>query len=76
MEREMDQFLVLEQKIDALIEYIKRLKEENESMREKIRVQEDRITDLNSEIEKLRTERNQVGQRIMSILEKMEKIEL
>ena len=74
-EEEIDQFQLLEQKIDKLITTIKSLKTERESLNEKLQIQEEKLTDLTREVEGLKSGRDKARQRIVSLLEKIEQIE-
>lgn len=74
-EEEIDQFQLLEQKIDKLITTIKSLKTEKESLNEKLQIQEEKLTDLTREVEGLKSGRDKARQRIVSLLEKIEQIE-
>jgi len=74
-EEEVDQFQLLEQKIDKLITTIKSLKAERESLNEKLQIQEEKLTDLTREVEGLKSGRDKARQRIVSLLEKIEQIE-
>ena len=73
-EEEVDQFQLLEDKIDNLIEIIKSLKKEKESFTEKFQIQEEKLTDLTREVEGLKSSRDKAKQRILSLLEKMEQV--
>jgi len=73
---EIDQFQVLEEKVDSLIQMVTEVKRERESMLEKLHIQEEKIADLTSEVEALRGVRDKAKQRILSLLEKMEQLEL
>ena len=74
-EEEIDQFQLLEQKIDKLITTIKSLKTEKESLNEKLQIQEERLTDLTREVEGLKSGRDKARQRIVSLLEKIEQVD-
>ena len=50
---DMDQFQLLEEKVDSLIKYIASLKKEKESLAEKLHIQEEKLTDLMHEVEEL-----------------------
>ena len=78
MEREggTDLFELLEKKIDSLIEHIHLLQDERNTLLEKIKVQDERIALLDKESEALKSTRNAVRQRISSLLQKMENLEL
>ena len=71
-EEEADQFQLLEEKVDGLIEKAVGLKAENVALEEKLRVEEGKVSDLSAKIEKLNSGRNDAKQKIMSLLEKME----
>jgi uncharacterized coiled-coil DUF342 family protein len=73
---EMDQFQVLEEKVDFLIKSVSSFKKEKDSLLEKIQIQEERIADLTGELENLRASRDKAKQRIFSLLEKIEQAEL
>ena len=73
---EMDQFQVLEAKVDSLIKFTHSLKKEKESLVEKLNFQEEKIADLKSELETLKGSRDKAKQRVLSLLEKLEQIEI
>ncbi|MBC8179335.1 MAG: cell division protein ZapB [Deltaproteobacteria bacterium] len=73
-EEGVDQFQLLEDKIDNLIEMIKSLKKEKESFAEKFQIQEEKLADLTKEVDGLKSGRDKAKQRILSLLEKMEQI--
>ena len=73
-EEGVDQFELLEDKIDNLIEMIKILKKEKESFAEKFQIQEEKLADLTKEVEGLKSGRDKAKQRVLSLLEKMEQI--
>jgi chromosome segregation ATPase len=73
---EMDQFQVLEARVDSLIKFTQSLKKEKESLLEKLHIQEGKIADLNSELETLKGSRDKAKQRVLSLLEKLEQIEI
>jgi len=73
---EMDQFQVLEAKVDSVIKFAQQLKKEKESMLEKLHIQEEKIADLTSELENLRNSRDKAKQRVLALLEKLEQIEI
>jgi uncharacterized coiled-coil DUF342 family protein len=76
MGEEMDQFQLLEQKIDGLLELVSSLRKEKTALAEKTQIQEERLRDLAEEIETLKTARDKAKQRILSLLEKIEKVEI
>lgn len=73
---DIDQFDLLEQKIESLIERIATLKREKESFVEKAQIQDEKISDLTDEVTQLKTARDNAKQRIVSLLEKIEQINL
>ncbi len=73
-EEEVDQFQLLEEKIDILIEKSMAYKNEKEALEKKLRIEEEKVSDLSSKIETLRSGRNDAKQKIMSLLEKMEQV--
>ena len=73
---EMDYFQVLEEKVGSLIGKIKSLRDERESLNKKLHLQEQRIVNLAGELEKLKDIRDNTRDRIASILEKIEKIDI
>lgn len=73
---EVDQFKILEDKIDKLIDYITALKKEKEALAEKNQVQEERLADLSDQLENSKTATDGVKQRIAALLEKMGQIDI
>jgi uncharacterized coiled-coil DUF342 family protein len=73
---EVDYFKVLEEKVGLLIAQIKSLKDERESLREKISQQERTIADFVGEVEKLKSSRDKVRDRIVNILKKIEQMDI
>ncbi|MBN1277006.1 MAG: cell division protein ZapB [Deltaproteobacteria bacterium] len=72
---DIDQFQLLENKIDTMIEFITALKKEKESLSEKIKMQEEKLAYLNVEIEDLKTVRDKAKQKIVGLLQKIEQVE-
>jgi septal ring factor EnvC (AmiA/AmiB activator) len=73
---EIDQFQMLEEKVDSLIKMVTGMKRERESLLEKIHIQEEKLADLTREAEALKATRDKAKQRIFSLLEKIEQIEV
>ena len=73
---ELDQFQILEEKVDTLIQFVIALKQEKETLAEKVQVQAERLADLNDQLEGSRTARDGAKQRIAALLEKMEQIDI
>lgn len=71
---ELDQFQLLEEKVEKLIEKTLALKTENDSLREKILSEESKRADLTAEIEMLKSGRDEAKKRIVSLLEKMDQV--
>lgn len=68
------EFQALEEKIESLIRYVGSLKREKEELADRVRIQEEKIANLNGEIERLTLGRDKAKQRIISVLEKIEKL--
>ncbi|MCP4664793.1 MAG: hypothetical protein GY849_00365 [Deltaproteobacteria bacterium] len=69
---EIDQFQLLEEKIDSLINLVGALKEEKESFSEKLRLQEGKVADLTEQLRKSEAAKDMVKQRVSTILTKIE----
>nr|NIR17535.1 cell division protein ZapB [Desulfobacterales bacterium] len=69
---DMDQFQLLEEKVDSLIQYIATLKKEKESLAEKLHIQAEKLTNLTQELEQLKAARGKVKQRVVTLLERIE----
>ena len=73
---EIEQFQLLEERVDNLIKLITALKKEKESFSEKFQIQEEKLTDLSQQLESLKAARDKAKQRIVSLLEKIEQIDI
>jgi len=73
---DIDQFQLLENKIDTLLEFVTELKKEKELLTEKIKMQEEKLAYLNVEIEDLKTVRDKAKQKVLSLLQKIEQFEI
>jgi FtsZ-binding cell division protein ZapB len=73
---EVDQFQILEEKVDKLIQFVIALKREKETLAEKVQVQAERLAELTDQLEGSRTARDGAKQRIAALLEKMEQIDI
>ena len=73
---EKDQFEILETRVDSLIRFAGSLKKEKESLLEKVSIQEEKIADLSGEVESLKAARDKAKQRIISLLEKLDQINI
>ena len=73
---ELEQFGLLEQKIESLISLASSLKEEKINLEKKAQGQEEKIESLTNEIEMLKSDRDLVRKRIVTLLEKIEEFDL
>jgi uncharacterized coiled-coil DUF342 family protein len=73
---DMDQFQLLEEKVDSLIQYIAALKKEKESLAEKLHIQEEKLSDITKEVEQLKEARGRVKQRVVTLLERIEQADI
>ena len=73
---EDDQFQLLEQKVDYLIERLHSLKEERDSLRDKVANLESQVDSLTHETESLKEKKDVARQKISSILSKMDQIDI
>ncbi|MBW2021370.1 MAG: cell division protein ZapB [Deltaproteobacteria bacterium] len=73
---DIEQFDVLEEKIDSLLSLVENLKNENRSLSERVQIQEEKIADLSRQVEALKSGRDKAKQKILQLLEKLEQVEL
>ena len=73
---DVDQFQLLEEKIDSLIELITDLRKEKERLAETVQIQEMELTELTQKVGDLDTNRDRAKQRIASLLEKIKQIDV
>ena len=71
---ELDQFQLLEVKIGNLIEYVRSLKQEKESILGQIQMHEEKIASLRGERDQLLQAKDTAKNRIVLLLEKIEQI--
>ena len=69
---ELEQFGLLEQKIESLISLASSLREEKINLEKNFQGQEEKIDSLADEIEMLKADRDLVRKRIAALLEKIE----
>ncbi len=69
---EIDQFQLLEEKIDSLINLVGTLKKEKEALSEKLQFQEGKMADLTGLLRKSEAAKDMVKQRVSTILTKIE----
>ena len=68
----IDLFQQLEERFDSLMEYIGLLKKENESLADKLHIQEKTVADLTQEMESLREANGKQNQRVAILLERID----
>jgi len=73
---ELNQFGLLEQKVEFIISLVSSLKEEKVNMEKNLRSQEEKIDSLTREIEVLKADRDLVRKRIATLLERIEEFNL
>jgi len=73
---EDDQFQLLEDKIDELIKHITSLEQKNKSIIENIRIQEGKIAELREETKNFQADKEKASQKVKSLLEKIEKLDI
>lgn len=71
---EIDQFGILEKKVESLIEYVSSFQREKETLAEKIHIMEEKVADTGAELQRLRSARDQAKKRIVTLLEKIEQL--
>jgi uncharacterized protein (UPF0305 family) len=72
----LEQFQILENKIESLIQIINSLKTEKTQLLTRLNNQEEKIDELTKEIEQLREAGETAKQKTMSLLQKIEQIEV
>jgi uncharacterized coiled-coil DUF342 family protein len=73
---EFEQFQLLEQKIDSLLELVNTLKKEKVALAEQAHIQEEKLVDLSEQVSALKAGRDKARQRIVSLLERIEQAEV
>lgn len=73
---ELEQFGLLEQKIESLISFANSLKQEKISLEKRVQGQGEKIDSLTKQIEMLKADRDLVRKRIATLLEKIEEFNL
>jgi len=74
--KEIEQFELLEQKVETLISALGSLNEQKMMLERKARTQEEELGTLRGEIDTMRAERDTVQKRIASLLEKITECEV
>jgi chromosome segregation ATPase len=72
----MDKFLLLEEKLDKIVEGYAQLKEEREELSVKIKKKDEEVERLKNEISSLNKERVEVGTKIERLIERLEEFPL
>ncbi|TET94618.1 MAG: cell division protein ZapB [Desulfobacteraceae bacterium] len=73
---ELEQFGLLEEKIESLISIVSSFKEEKIDLEKNVQSQEKRIGLLTDEIETLKADRGLIRKRVATLLEKIEEFTL
>jgi uncharacterized coiled-coil DUF342 family protein len=73
---EFEQFQLLEQKIDSLLELVNTLKKEKAALAEQTQIQEEKLKDLSEQVSALKAGRDKARQRVVSLLERIEQAEV
>jgi len=73
---ELNQFGLLEQKVEFIISLVSSLKEEKVNIEKNLQSQEEKIDSLTREIEVLKADRDLVRKRIATLLERIEEFNL
>ena len=73
---DIDQFQLLEEKVERLIELVASSKKEKAALLEQTEMQQDKLTELTEQLETLKAAKDTAKQRVASLLEKIEQIEL
>jgi septal ring factor EnvC (AmiA/AmiB activator) len=73
---EFEQFQLLEQKIDSLLEIVGALKKEKAALAEQVHIQEEKLVDLSEQVSALKSGRDKARQRIVALLERIEQAEV
>ena len=73
--KEIEQFVLLEQKVESLISAVSSLSEQKLALEHKLRIQQEDLGTLRREIDTLKTDRDVVQKRIASLLERITECE-
>ena len=73
---EIDQFQILESKVESLIKYVGSLKQEKEILVGKVHDLEKKVAGMGAELKRLQGARDQAKARIVRLLEKIEQLGL
>ncbi len=73
---ELDQFDLLEKKVDAIISLVISLKEDKLALERKIKAQDEKMDSIVDDIKNLQTKRELAQNRLAQLLEKIDKLKL
>ena len=73
---ELDQFDLLEKKVDAIISLVISLKEDKLALERKIKAQDEKMDSIVDDIKNLQTKRDLAQNRLAQLLEKIDKLKL
>jgi FtsZ-binding cell division protein ZapB len=71
---ELDQFELLEQRVESLISLVSSLKEENAALERQVQEAGEKLRSLEKEMEGLRADREAVRERIAALLRRIEEL--
>lgn len=71
---DLDQFQILEDKIDGLIKLVADLRAEKESLGEKVHILEEKLANTSEQLEGLKAARERAKQRVIGLLDKIERL--
>lgn len=72
----MEALSTLDEKISSAIEKVKRLKDEKDTLEQKLLEYEDTIKTRDSEIERLKSEKSNIKEQLEELLDQLEGLEL
>ena len=73
---ELEQFQLLEQKVDSLLSLVDSVKREKSALAEQVQIQQEKLVDLSEQVSALKAGRDKARQRVLSLLERIEQAEV
>ncbi len=73
---ELEQFQLLEQKVDSLLGLVDSLRKEKSALAEQVQIQQEKLMDLSEQVSVLKAGRDNARQRVLSLLERIEQAEV
>lgn len=73
---ELEQFQLLEQKIDSLLGLVDSVRKEKAALAEQVQIQQEKLMDLSEQVSVLNAGRDKARQRVQSLLERIEQAEV